>query len=173
MKRVFVHFILIIFCFIIQSTLLRGIQLGPVVPNLVLMIVSCFGFMRGKREGLLVGFFSGLLLDVFYGGGILGAYALIYMMVGYMNGFFNRIFYPEDIKLPIFFVGFSGIIYSSVIYVFMFLLRRRFDVFAYVKQVAIPEIVYTVLATLVLYRPVLYINSLLEEDERKTEVIFS
>ena len=55
----------------------------------------------------------------------------------------------------------------------MFLLRRRFDVFAYVKQVAIPEIVYTVLATLVLYRPVLYINSLLEEDERKTEVIFS
>ena len=64
----------------------------------MIVVVSAFGFMRGKKEGLWIGFFTGLLLDVFTGS-ILGFYALLYMYVGYFNGFFRKMFYPEDIKL--------------------------------------------------------------------------
>jgi len=55
--------------------------------------------MRGKKEGLYIGFFTGILLDIF-SGSVIGINALIYMYIGYLNGYFRKMFYPEDIKLP-------------------------------------------------------------------------
>ena len=56
--------------------------------------------MRGRKTGLIVGFFCGLLMDLFFGS-VIGFYSLIMMYIGYSNGLFRRIFYPEDIKLPL------------------------------------------------------------------------
>ena len=35
----------------------------------------------------MVGFFSGLMIDLFYGS-LFGFYALLYMYIGYLNGVF-------------------------------------------------------------------------------------
>lgn len=45
-----------------------------------------FGFMRGKKEGMFVGFFCGLLIDIFYGS-MIGFYALIYMYMDFAMAF--------------------------------------------------------------------------------------
>ena len=50
-----------------------------------------------EKEGTYIGFACGLLLDIF-GSGILGFYALLYMYIGYINGCFRKMFYPEDLK---------------------------------------------------------------------------
>ena len=92
--------ILIIICFLLQSTVFRSLAFAGIVPNLLIILTASFGFMRGENEGLVIGFFSGLLCDIFFGD-ILGFYALILMYIGFLNGKFNRIFYPEDIKLPL------------------------------------------------------------------------
>ena len=58
--------------------------------------------MRGRKTGMFVGLFSGILMDTFFGfGGLLGLYALIYMLIGYINGLFKRLFYDEDSKPPL------------------------------------------------------------------------
>ena len=70
------------------------------MPNIMIVLTASFGFMRGEKTGLIMGFACGFLSDIFFGN-VLGLNAMIYMYIGYANGKFNRIFYQEDIKLPL------------------------------------------------------------------------
>ena len=158
---------IIIVCFLLESTVFQNLSLASITPNLLIVVTSSFGFMRGSKEGMLVGFFSGLLIDIFFSEYI-GFYALIYTVLGYVNGFFNRIFYPEDIKLPLFLIGASDFIYGNLICIFMFIMRSRFDYFYYLKYIIIPELIYTILVTIILYQIILKINEKLEAIEKRS-----
>lgn len=171
MKRKIVVLILIIVCFLLQCTVLKQIPFTRVVPNLLIIVTSSFGFMRGKTEGLLVGFVSGMLIDLFYCD-IYGFYTLLYMYIGYTNGFFKNMFYDEDIKLPMILITGSDLAYGCIIYVFSFLLRGRFDSFYYFKNVIFPEAIYTVVVTLIFYRMIRKINRKLEESEKRSAAKF-
>ena len=98
----------------------------------------------------------------------IGFYALIYMLLGYINGFFNRIFYPEDIKLPIFLIGASDFIYGNVICILKFIMRSRFNYLYYLNSIIIPELIYTILVTIILYQIILKINESLEAIEKRS-----
>lgn len=159
--------IIIIVCFLLETTVFQNLALGSITPNLLIVVTSSFGFMRGSKEGMLVGFFSGLLIDVFFSEYV-GFYALIYMVLGYVNGFFNRIFYPEDIKLPLILIGASDLIYGHLICIFMFIMRSRFEYFYYLEHIIIPELIYTILVTIILYQIILKINESLEAIEKRS-----
>ena len=156
--------ILIIVCFLLQSTVFRSLAFAGIVPNLLIVLTASFGFMRGENEGLLIGFFSGLLCDIFFGD-MIGFYALIMMYIGFLNGKFNRIFYPEDIKLPLALIIISDISYSMTCYVLLFLLQGKFNFLFYFMNVILPEAVYTILVTCILYPIILKINDRLEAFE--------
>ena len=96
MRRKVSVFIIIAICFLLQTTLFQALSFASISPNLLIIVVSSFGFMRGKKEGMYIGFACGLLLDIF-GSGILGFYALLYMYIGYINGCFINV-YPEDLN---------------------------------------------------------------------------
>ncbi len=164
MKRFVVTTILIFVCFLLQSTVFHALSFGGIVPNLLIVLTASFGFMRGEKTGLLIGFFCGLLVDVFFGDTI-GFYSLLYMYIGYMNGKFSAVFYPEDIKLPIALILGSDCFYGLVCYVILFLLRSRFDFRYYFVHIILPEIVYTIVATIFLYPLILWINTGLERGE--------
>ena len=171
MKRKIVVTIIILVCFILQCTVFRSLAFGGIIPNLMIILTSSFGFMRGEREGLVIGFFCGLLCDIFYGN-ILGFYALMYMYIGFVNGKFSRIFYHEDIKLPIALIVVSDLTYGIVCYVLQFLLRGKFDLPYYFTKVILPEAVYTIMVTIILYPLILKINERLEVKERRSEQKF-
>ena len=61
MRRKIVLAITIIVCFLLQCTVFKALAIASISPNLLIVVVASFGFMRGKKEGLFVGFFSGLL----------------------------------------------------------------------------------------------------------------
>ena len=67
MRRKIVLFIIIAICFLLQTTVFRALTFANIGPNLLIIVVSSFGLMRGKKEGLWVGFFCGLLIDIFFG----------------------------------------------------------------------------------------------------------
>ena len=156
--------VLIILCFVLQSTVFRSLAFAGIVPNLLVILTASFGFMRGENEGLLIGFFSGLLCDIFFGD-VLGFYALILMYIGFLNGKFNRIFYPEDIKLPLGLIIISDISYSMTCYILLFLMQGKFNFPFYLVNVIIPEAVYTILVTCILYPIILKLNERLEALE--------
>jgi rod shape-determining protein MreD len=166
MRRRIVVGILIWVCLILQSTVFQSLSLGSITPNLLIVLTSTYGFMRGKKEGLVIGFICGFMIDLLYGE-ILGMNALIYMYIGYINGFFNKIFYDDDIKLPMILITVSDLIYGILTYLILFLIRGRSDFMYYLSRIIIPEVVYTVLVTIVLYQVILAINHKLEAMEKR------
>ena len=60
----------------------------------------------------------------------------------------------------------SDFIYGFCIYVILFLLRGKTDFGFYLKQVIIPEGIYTIVVTILLYPLIMRINKLLEKDEK-------
>ena len=171
MRRKIVLFIVIAVCFVLQTTTFQTLSFANIAPNLMVIIVSSFGFMRGRKEGMYVGAFCGLLIDIFCGSYI-GVYALLYMYVGYINGFFRKRFYPDDIKLPLLLIAASDVVLNLLVYFFMFLFRSRYNVLFYLKSVIIPELVYTMVVTIFLYLILLKINQKLEEYEKRRAIKF-
>lgn len=157
---------MIVICFLLQCTLFKALSLASISPNLLIVITSSFGFMRGKKEGMWIGLSCGLLIDIMYGSGILGFYGIIYMYIGYLNGFFHKIFFQDDVKLPMMLITGSTLAYGIVVYVMMFLLRNRLNFIYYLGKIIIPETIYTLFITIILYRIILKINRWLEADEK-------
>ena len=149
--------ILILVSIILQSTVCQMISIASIKPNLLIILTVSFGLMRGKKSGMLTGFFCGLLTDIFFNSSI-GFNALIYLWVGYFSGYFYRIFYDDDIKTPLFLISISDLIYGIVQYGFMFLMRGRIHFFRYLGRVILPEVLYTLILTIVLYRLLYRIN---------------
>ena len=171
MLRKIVLFLIISICFVLQTTTFQSLSIANVAPNLLIIVVSAFGLMRGKTEGMYIGFFSGFLIDIFCGF-YLGIYALLYMYVGYLTGLFQKRFYPEDIKLPLIIISASDLISNMIVYVFLFLTRSRYDFVYYLKSVIIPEFVYTTIITIFLYLLLLKINQKLEAYEKRRAIKF-
>lgn len=154
----------IMICFILQCSVFTSLAFAGIVPNLLIVLTSSFGFMRGEKEGLVIGFFCGLLNDIFFGG-FLGFSALLMMYIGYLNGKFCKIFYPEDIKLPLALIVISDLSYGIICYVLTFMLRGRFHFSYYFTHIILPEVLYTILITLLLYPLILKVNEKLEKRE--------
>ena len=165
-RRIIIDIIIIIITFILQASIFDNLKIATISPNLMIFLTSAYGFMRGKREGLLVGLFSGLLLDVFYGSA-LGFYALLFMCIGYANGYFNKIFYKEDVLLPVGLIAASDFVYSFIVYLILFLFRGRFNFLYYLIHIILPEIIYTVFVAVFLYFLLLRLNGFLEKGEKK------
>ena len=171
MRRKIAVFLIIVVCYLLQSSVFQAISFASITPNLMIVIVSAFGFMRGKKEVLWIGFFCVLILDIFTGS-VIGFYALLYMFIGYVNGFFRKLFYPEDIKLPMLLIAGSDVVCSLIIYFFMFLFRGKFQFGYYLWNIILPELVYTMVVTIFLYFIILKINQKLESIEKRSAAKF-
>ena len=87
------------------------------------------------------------------------------LYIGFCNGFLYKIFFDEDVKVPMVLVAGSDIAYGVLVYGLQFMLRGRLDFFSYLQHIILPEMVYTVLLTAVLYRPLYRLNRWLTENE--------
>ena len=170
MRRKILEVIIIFIAFILQCTVFRLISLGNVVPNMMIILTSAFGFMNGKKEGMFVGFFCGIFTDILFGNGLIGLYTLIYVWIGFGNGLFNALFYPEDIKFPIVLIGVSDLVYGFVYYVLTFLLRSRLDLGYYMFHIVLPEAIYTIVVTILIYRLLLYFEEIMELREKQEDM---
>lgn len=150
MKRVIIAFFVIVLGFVLQTTIFPSISIGGIVPNLLVLITAIYGMMRGDSVGTIVGFFCGLLADIFFGN-LLGLCAFIYMLIGFICGKFHRVFYPEDYKLPAIILISGDLIYGILYYMFFFMLRGKFEFSYYMVNIIFPELVYTTVVAVVVY----------------------
>ena len=153
-------------CFLLQAGVFPRIALAGVTPNLVLIVTSLSGFMMGTKFGMVTGFFGGMILDVFSGMSF-GMFALIYLYIGFLNGLLSSVYYGDDIKLPVLLVGASDFIFGMTVYAALFLLRDREDAAYYITNRIMPEVVYTMLASLILYFPIKRLLSWVKQTDSK------
>ena len=93
MKRKVTVSIIVVVCFLLQSTLFKALSIASISPNLLVIVTSAFGFMRGKKEGLLVGFFSGLSIDLFSSGAV-GISSAICWYIFFSSSFAGNLRFP-------------------------------------------------------------------------------
>lgn len=168
MKKGIIAAIFIWMLFLLQSTVFQSLSFNGIVPNLLIVLTTSYGFMSGEKWGLIVGFFCGLLCDIFFGD-VIGFHALIMMYIGYLNGKFSGGFYPEDIILPMVLNVLSDVSYGFLCYIFMFLLRGRLNFPYYFLHVILPEVVYTTLMTIFLYPLILFVNTRLDRPKKRSK----
>jgi rod shape-determining protein MreD len=153
--------------FLLQCAVFPKFNLGGIVPNLLIVLICSVGFMRGEKEGMVVGFFSGLLLDIFFGN-LLGLNALLLLYVGYLNGQFCGLFYAEDIRLPMTLIMTSEFTYGFFFYVFSFLIRGRLNLGFYMTHIILPEVLYTIIISIFLYPIILKIDQTFEHHKDRS-----
>ena len=161
----------VIIIFILQSTVFKAISLANITPNLLVIFTSSIGFMRGRKEGMFVGILSGLLIDLFYCD-VFGVNVLIYMYVGYINGIFNKNFLPEDVRLPLILIGASDIIYCGAVFVLRFLFRSKLSLGYYFIHIMMPEMIYTILVSIIMFKIIYSIISVFDKIEKRSSKKF-
>ncbi|MDO4623281.1 MAG: rod shape-determining protein MreD [Eubacteriales bacterium] len=150
MKRNLIIFLTIVGTFLLQTTFRQLFTSVQATPNMLLALTACMGLMRGKKSGLLTGFFCGLIQDLFFGS-IFGLNALLLMYIGYANGHFYKVFFDNDVRIPMVTVLLSDLAYNFVFFIVSFAFRMRFHFFSYLIGTIIPEAVFTMLCTIFLF----------------------
>ncbi len=151
LKQIFMNVLFILLAFTIQNCVFPLLPFLAATPNLLLILTFSFGFIHGREAGMIYGILSGLLLDLFYSGPF-GFYTLIYIFIGYFNGSFTRYYYEDYITLPLILSIFNSLWYSMYIYVFRFLIRGRLNLLYYFRELMLPEMIFTAVTTLLIYR---------------------
>ena len=79
--------LLVLLTLVVQVTVLPFFSVADVTPNLVLVVVVAAALARGSEYGAVIGFASGLLLDLAPPADhIAGRWALALVLVGYLAG---------------------------------------------------------------------------------------
>ncbi len=166
MRRIFINVLLILLAFTIQNCIFPLLPFLSAAPNLLLILTFSFGFIYGTEAGMYYGLISGLMMDLFYSGPF-GFYTLIFIHVGYINGIFRKYYYEDYITLPLILSILNELAYNMYIYVFRFLIRQKIRIGYYFTNLVLPEIIFTVVTTLLFYRLFLILNRRLEEIEKR------
>jgi rod shape-determining protein MreD len=166
MKRKICLIILILFFYSLQGTFCKAISLGGISPNIMLLIPVCFGYFKGREEGMFAGVISGLLFDLYYAQ-IYGFSILAFCYAGYIAGIFNREYNERRIIIPLAATGISEFLYEFLVYVGGFLLHNKLDVAFYTAKIILPSAIYTMLACFLLFHPLRICSGLFEYREKR------
>lgn len=162
--------ILLIVMHVLESTLFQYIRIGGVGPNFMIMIIVSFALLRGSKEGMFIGACAGLLYDISFGLHI-GPTLISYMLIGFVCGRLNRNFYRENFIIP-FICTFGGSLFYSVVNIIAFILRGELAFTYFIKSIVVPELIYTITLSLIVYQLAYLLNEKIEEHERSSRNIF-
>lgn len=157
-------FLVLLISISLQVSFFKFMLKIPTIPNLLIIIVVILGFKNDSRMGLLTGLMAGLLLDV-SSGSYIGLFALVYMYIGFISGKLNKYYVNDNLTILVCFVGVGDLVYNMIVYIFSFLLRHRFNILDYVVYTILPEVVITIILTLIIYKPLLFFNKYLVNNK--------
>ena len=84
------YFLLVFIVFIFQSWTSEFFSLGTIDPDFCIIVILYIAVKDGRLNGVLVGFFMGLIIDLSSGlNQYFGLTSLIYTLTGYFSGFLS------------------------------------------------------------------------------------
>lgn len=167
-RNILINLILVILAFTVQTCVFPLLPFLSSYPNLMLILIFSFGFIRGKQSGMLYGLVAGLLMDL-SSGRPFGFYTLFFIWMGYANGIFTRYYYEDYITLPLALCVLNELAYNLYLFLFSFLIRGKLNFGYYLINIILPETIFTVVTTLAVYRVFLFISRKLEELSQRRD----
>ena len=166
MKRAVGQGVIVMLAFILQNTVFATFSLNGVKPNLLLIITVFFGYAASMNNGMLTGFFCGLLCDIFFNS-FIGIYSFLFMLLGAFGGMMAKFFYQDDVIFPYLTIAITDGLFGLTYYIVMFLLRGRFSFADYLESIILPEILYTLILSLFMLPLLRKCNKFFEKLEIK------
>lgn len=153
---------------LLQTAVFPYLEIAGVVPDLLMIITVAAGYQMGKLPGMWTGMVCGLLLDV-TSSGVLGVYALFFLLIGYLNGFLKEYYVANDTLLPLLLLAVSELCFSALVYVFEFLIRGKLNVLFYLRRIMLPRVLYTAVAGIILYKllDLIYLHLIAKHREKR------
>lgn len=165
MRRYIYLFILCILCFELQTTIFCKLQLGGVSPNLLIMVTAASGLLYGRKLGMFSGVIGGLFVDAMFST-VIGVSILIYAVIGYVNGIATKLYFKEDLYIPLISIALSDLVYGVLYYICRFMLRGRMDFPYYLLHVMLPEVIYTTIVGVIIYMLMRWVKEYFNPEER-------
>ena len=165
-KRRISTIIIILLAFLLQTTVFHKLALANVVPNLLLILTVCYSYMRGRTSGEVIGLVCGLMLDMMYGS-VIGLYAFIFMTIGFLCGYCQKIYFTDNYILPCVLVGLSDLVYGFYYYIKEFLVRGKLHFTFYFSHIILPELIYTLVISVVVFRVLNRLEKYLSTERRE------
>jgi len=169
MLKNFTRLMIIIIITVLQTTIFQLININNVNPNLFIITIVSISVLRGRNEGIIYAVSFGLIQDILFGS-LVGYFVLIYLLVAGVTGYLYRNFYAESVVIPLIAIGASSLGYNLIIYFTTYLLRGKIDILYYLFVIILPELTYTVVIAIVLYRLYIIYSHFIddyEKDKRK------
>ncbi len=164
-KKIWAAFIILL-AFILQTTVFHTFALADVVPNLLLVVTITFAYLRGRTSGLIIGFVCGIMLDMQYGS-VIGLYAFIFMTLGFIIGFCRKFYFTDSLLLPVVLIASGDFIYCLYYYITEFLMRGKIHLWFYFLHKFLPEMLYTTLVGVLLYRLLALVESCMDREKKE------
>lgn len=171
MRRIVITVFIIVINMILQATVFEYIAIMGIKPQTGLAIIVCLSFMRGDVEGMFLGVFSGLLQDLLFAP-FIGVHTCLCAIVGYLCGKFFAGFYNESVVIPGLLTVAAVFIYEFMYYIIMVLTAGYIDVLHFLGTIILPEVVYTGIISVFLYKILYNINEKIIYSEQFNRKLF-
>lgn len=142
--------VLIFALIVLQTTVIRGVEIFHVVPNLLVVMVVCYSLLHEEYSALAVGAICGLLLDI-HGGRTVGMNALLCTLLAYLCVCVSGNLYSNNSFVAMVFVLFLSVVYELVIYIFYFAIWGHGSFGYALLYKILPGSLYNSLVTILLY----------------------
>ncbi len=158
---------MILIAYFLQNGLFPSVFYFQSIPNILLMLTVIHGFLRGSLTGVLTGLVCGFLCDM-HSGTLIGYYTFFYIYAGWFGGLFQRFFYQDELVLPGVLTGVCDFLYGCYMFVFECVLHNNTNFKPYLMQIILPEMIYTIIVTILFFRIILFVHDKLDDAEKRS-----
>lgn len=153
MRKKIIWILMILVAILLQSSVFPMTPFPNFTPNLLMVLIISGALFYGSRFATVLGFVCGLFMDL-SGSGFFGIYALIYLWIGYLAGKMYLVFFEDDLKIPIFFSGLATFVAGTISALIRIYAQDEYGFMSALKYLILPECITTMLAALILYKPI-------------------
>jgi rod shape-determining protein MreD len=150
---------------ILQVALAPHMAVFGVVPNFLLLVVVTLAFLEGPTAGCVAGFVAGLMLDLL-GSTVIGPWALVMTVVGYLAGTLTANLFAEGWLLPVTVVFVASLLSEMCYGLILGILGVGGPFFASFARIMLPAAVYNTALAVLAYP---WLARVLRQDRSMTE----
>ena len=153
-RKILFYLFFIIFFLLLQTTLLKHVSIFGVMPNILITFTIVTAIVRNSTEGSVVGFFSGLCIDMQFGS-VLGFHALLMLYLGMAAGSISKRVYRENLMIVVFFTFVYSVAYEAAVYLINNIINADIRLIFAFTNVILPEAIYNCAVSILLFPLVL------------------
>ena len=144
--KIVIPVVLVLLICAAQNSLAFFMSIASVKPDFVLVLVALMSLFYGSKIGLLIGFFSGLIIDL-SGMGLFGFYTFSFSLLGVIAGASQKSVFEDNYLLPVIVVFFSTFLMQILWYVCLWLNDYRLTNYAMIILFIFAKPLYNVVLT--------------------------